>query len=84
MYSVQRFFGLAKILDKHPLYLKIRGKTLRLTVSKITAGLVRKQSSKILKKKKIKFFYLFLIIISYLNIYIIILGVKFTTKLQKI
>ena len=56
MYRIQRFLGLAKALDKHPLYSKIRGKTLRLSVSKITAELVRKQSSKILKKGKKKFF----------------------------
>ena len=56
MYSIQRFLGLAKALDKHPLYSKIRGKTLRLSVSKITAELVRKQSSKILKKRKKKIF----------------------------
>ena len=59
MYSIQRFLGLAKVLDKHPLYLKIRGKTLKLSVSKTTAELVRKQSSKILRKRKKKNFFIF-------------------------
>jgi len=56
MYNIQRLLGYAKKLDKYPLHLQFKGKTLREIVNKTTNKIIKKETNKILIKKKNKIF----------------------------